>query len=138
MNNKLVENLFNRDPAIINLGLKLLASEVGSVTIALDIEDRHLNFNGTCHGGIVFSLADAAFGLAANSHGAVAAGISNNINYYAGSKTGDRLTAKSIEITRSRSLASYSVEVLRNDERIVASLTGTVFITKDEHPPVPE
>ena len=35
----------------------------------------HLNFNGKCHGGAIFTLADSAFGIAANQYGVIAAGI---------------------------------------------------------------
>jgi len=47
----------------------------GTATVALTIAQPHLNFNGTCHGGVIFALADTAFGLASNSHGVIAAGI---------------------------------------------------------------
>jgi phenylacetic acid degradation protein PaaD len=129
----IAETLFNADPAVTELGLELVASEPGSVTIALNVEDRHLNFNGTCHGGVIFTLADTAFGLASNTHGIVAAGINTSISYHAGSRTGDRLVARSTETTRSRSLGTYYVEVHRSDGKIVATLTGTGFITGDKH-----
>ena len=129
----LVEHLFSQDPAVNHLGLELVESQLGTVTMALTIEDRHLNFNGTCHGGVIFTLADTAFGLAGNSHGFVAAGVNTNISFHAGSKKGDRLIARCRESTRSRSLSSYIVEVMRNDERLVATLTGTAFITANNH-----
>ena len=129
----LAETLFNADPAVNDLGLELVASEPGSVTIALVVQDRHLNFNGTCHGGVIFTLADTAFGLAGNTHGAVAAGINTSISYFAGSKSGDRLVARATETSRSRNLGTYYVEVRRNDEKLVAALTGTGFVTRKEH-----
>ena len=49
----IAQTLFNADPAVNDLGLELVASEPGAVTIALVVEDRHLNFNGTCHGGVI-------------------------------------------------------------------------------------
>ncbi|MBT3703838.1 MAG: hypothetical protein HOG12_20110 [Alphaproteobacteria bacterium] len=41
--------------------------------------------------------------------------------------------ARATETTRSRSLGTYYVEVHRSDGKIVATLTGTGFITGDKH-----
>ncbi|MDP6706363.1 MAG: hotdog fold thioesterase [Alphaproteobacteria bacterium] len=122
-----------RDPVIDSLELKLVDCDAGQVTLALDVAREHLNFNGTCHGGLVFTLADTAFGLAANSHGIVAPGISANIAYHAPAAAGRRLTAVARETARSKRLASYAVEVRRDDGGLVASFTGTVYITTDRH-----
>ena len=94
----------------------------------------HINFNGTCHGGLVFALADTAFGLAANSHGLVAAGIDAHITYQAPVRAGDVLVARANEVSRSRRLAVYRVDVTRAaDGRATHSFTGTVFITETPH-----
>ena len=58
-------------------------------TLAMTVTPRHLNFNGGCHGGAVFALADTAFGLAANSHGPVAVGIDAHITFQAAVRSGD-------------------------------------------------
>ena len=49
----------------------------------MTVDARHLNFNGGCHGGAIFALADSAFGLASNSHGPVAVGIDAHITFQA-------------------------------------------------------
>jgi len=133
--NNTVESLFSNDPAAKLLGLELIDSGSGSGTaiVALNVNETHLNFNGTCHGGIVFSLADMAFGLASNSHGVVAAGINANIAYHTATQMGDRLIAQARETARTTRLATYIVEVLRNESQIVATFTGTVYITDDQH-----
>jgi len=128
-----VAALFAKDPAVRQLGLELIDSGPGTATLALTVKESHLNFNGTCHGGIVFALADSAFGLAANSHGIVAAGINANIAYHAATRLGDRLIARARETARSNRLASYIVEVLRDESQVVATFSGTVYITADEH-----
>jgi len=128
-----VARLMARDPVVRSLGLKLVDCGAGRVTLALDVGPEHLNFNGTCHGGIVFTLADTAFGLAANSHGVVSPGIGANIAYHAPAEEGGRLTAEARETARSKRLASYSVEVRREGGGLVASFTGTVYVTADRH-----
>lgn len=98
----------------------------------MTVRAEHLNFNGTCHGGAVFALADSAFGLASNSHGAVAAGIEAHIAYHAAAREGDRLLARAIEVSRTPRLATYRIDVLRGNEP-VASFTGTVYVTGRAH-----
>jgi LAO/AO transport system kinase len=41
----------------------------GWATVRMTVGPQHLNFNGGCHGGAIFSLADTALGMACNSHG---------------------------------------------------------------------
>ena len=79
----------------------------------MTVEPRHLNFNGGCHGGAIFSLADSAFGLASNSHGPLASGIAAHITYQAGVRAGERLVARATEVSRSRRVAVYRIDVVR-------------------------
>jgi len=45
------------------MGVSFVDSGPGQATLAMTVGEQHLNFNGTCHGGAIFALADAAFGL---------------------------------------------------------------------------
>jgi acyl-CoA thioesterase len=117
------------DPFACSLGITCTEADEGSATVSLTLDQRHLNFNGTCHGGVVFALADTAFGLASNSHGKVAAGIDAHVTYQQAARAGDMLTARAVEISRSRKLAVYRVDVNRADGAVISSFTGTVYIT---------
>jgi LAO/AO transport system ATPase/phenylacetic acid degradation protein PaaD len=116
-------------------GFALVDAGSGRADVAMAVETRHLNFNGTCHGGALFALADSAFGLASNSHGIVAAGIEAHVSYHVAVREGDRLVARAVETSRTPRLATYRIDVLRGDER-VASFTGTVYVTRRRHEPV--
>lgn len=126
---ELVMRLADADPFVRSLGISCCGAGSGSATVAMTLGQQHLNFNGTCHGGVVFSLADTAFGLASNSHGKVAAGIDAHITYQQAARAGDRLLARAIEVSRSRKLAVYRVDVSRPDGCLISSFTGTVYIT---------
>jgi acyl-CoA thioesterase len=121
------------DPFVRALGIACTDAGPGSATVTMTLGSEHLNFNGSCHGGVVFTLADTAFGLAANSHGSVAAGIDAHITYQQAAHAGDRLTARATEVSRSRKLAVYRVDVTRGDGRSISSFTGTVYITQTTH-----
>jgi acyl-CoA thioesterase len=107
----------------------------GHATVAMTVGRQHLNFNGTCHGGAIFALADAAFGLASNSHGVVAAGIDAHITYQSAANLGDELVARATEVSRSRKLAVYRIDVTRSDDAMISSFTGTVYVTTRHHEP---
>ena len=89
---------------------------------------QHLNFNGRCHGGAIFSLGDMALGLACNSHGTIAALIDGNISISTGVEPGDWLVAHATEVSRSRKVGVYRVDVSRaSDQAHIACLSGTVL-----------
>jgi phenylacetic acid degradation protein PaaD len=86
-----------------------------------------VNFLGGTHGGVVFSIADCAFALASNAYPEDAVAIDTHLAITAPTDVGDTLTATAIEQTRGRSLATYRVDVTRDDGRTVGLFTGTVF-----------
>ena len=97
----------------------------------MTVDRRHLNFNGGCHGGAIFALADSAFGLASNSHGPVASGIDAHITFQTAVAVGDTLVARAVEVQRSRRIGVYRIDVVReagSGETPVSSFTWTVYI----------
>jgi LAO/AO transport system kinase len=127
-----LQALAARDGLGVTLGISVLSGGPGRAETAMTVDARHVNFNGVCHGGALFSLADSAFGLAANSHGPLAAGIDAHITFQAGVVAGDRLVARASEAHRSRRIAVYRIEVVRLEpdggESAISSFTGTVYI----------
>lgn len=129
-----VKNLAARDPFAIFLGAECVDAGPGSAVMRMTVAKQHLNFNGTCHGGVLFSLADTAFGLASNSHGRLAAAVDAHIGFTAPVRVGDELIATAREVNRSNRIGTYRVDVRRADDSIVAAFTGTVYIARREHP----
>lgn len=122
-----------KDALAASLGIEYVAGDVGQATVRMTVSGAHLNFNGTCHGGAIFTLADTAFGLASNSHGEVAAAIDAHLSFNCAVGAGETLTATARERSRGRTLATYSVDVTRHDGRLVSVFTGTVFIMHGKH-----
>jgi LAO/AO transport system ATPase/phenylacetic acid degradation protein PaaD len=123
--------LVARDALCTTLGIAARGGGPGSATVAMAVDRRHLNFNGGCHGGAIFALADSAFGLASNSHGPVASGIDAHITFQTAVAAGDTLVARATEVQRSRRMGVYRIDVVREDiggETPVSSFTGTVYI----------
>jgi LAO/AO transport system ATPase/phenylacetic acid degradation protein PaaD len=129
-------HLAERDAFLRHCGCELITAGPGRAEVAMTVGPEHLNFNGTCHGGALFALADSAFGLASNSHGKVAAGIEAHIAYHTAARAGERLVARATEMSRGPRLATYRIDVVRaasTAEERIASFTGTVYITGRRH-----
>lgn len=124
-----VRALAERDVFARGVGIEIVEVSLGRAVSRVRIEDRHLNFNGVAHGGLTFTLADAAFGYACNSQGIVSAGIDVHMLYSLPVQPGDVLTATAVEIARSSRLSSYRIDVVRDDGKLVAAMTGTAYIS---------
>jgi LAO/AO transport system ATPase/phenylacetic acid degradation protein PaaD len=120
------------DGLCATLGIAVEGGGPGSATVVMTVGPQHLNFNGGCHGGSIFALADSAFGLASNSHGPIASGIDAHLTFQAGVRLGDRLRAHAVEVRRARRIAFYRVEVVKlgeAGETPVSTFTGTVYVS---------
>lgn len=121
--------LARRDIFTRELGIEVVEAAFGRAVTRVQVEERHVNFNGVCHGGLTFTLADAAFGYACNSHGIMSAGIDVHMMYNTAARVGDMLTATAVEIARSARIANYRIDVVRADGTLIAGMSGTAFIT---------
>lgn len=121
--------LAGRDTFTRDLGIEVIEAAQGRAVTRVRVEERHVNFNGVCHGGLTFTLADAAFGYACNSHGVMSAGIDIHMMYNTAARVGDVLTATAVEIARSAKLSNYRIDVVRADGTLIAGMSGTAFIT---------
>jgi phenylacetic acid degradation protein PaaD len=128
-----VKQLAARDPFVRFLGARCLQAGPGMAVVRMTLGEQHMNFNSTCHGGVLFSLADTAFGLASNSHGRLAAAVDGHIGFTAPAHIGDVLTASAVELNRSNRIGTYRVDVRKADNGLIAAFTGTVYIANREH-----
>ncbi|MGA9399385.1 PaaI family thioesterase [Haladaptatus sp.] len=99
------------DPFCETLGIELTVLESGHARTELRIRDELLNFHGTPHGGLVYSLADAAFAAASNSDGETALALETNISYLAAAAVGDTLVAIAEREDETRRTGTYRVDV---------------------------
>ena len=125
-----VSDLLADDEYARGLGIELMEVTAEEIVVGLDVTEAHTNFLGVGHGGMVFSLADCVFSLAANSAGDRAVAIDTHLVLTAVCQPGDRLQARVREVSRGRTLGTYRAEVTRSDGRMAALFTGTVHITQ--------
>jgi acyl-CoA thioesterase len=113
------------------LGIEILKCEIGRCKVAMTVRKEMLNSMNKAHGGITYSLADTAFGFAANTHGKFAVSIETSINHIEAVNEGDYLTAESVIEKVNNKLGFNIIEVKRGNE-MVALFKGVVYRTQKE------
>ena len=120
------EESIRSDPYCERLGIELESLGVGSARTQVTLEESHLNFHGIPHGGLIYSLADAAFAAASNAGGTDAFALETNISYLDAVEVGATLTATATSTHETRSTGEYEVVVTDGDDRI-ATFRGRVY-----------
>ena len=90
----------------------------------MTVTEAVLNAHGMCHGGAIFSLADAGFFYACNSGGVQSVAAGCDINYLRPATLGDRLEVVVRERARSRRSGLYDAEVRNGEGQLVAVMSG--------------
>lgn len=122
-----VRQRISQDPFAHFLGIELLELREGYSKVTMTVGEHMLNFHGIPHGGAIFSLADAAFAAAGNSHGRTAVALNVSISYLAAVPVGARLYAEATEESLGRRTALYRLSVTTGDGTLVALCHGTVY-----------
>lgn len=117
---------FELDPYMRHLGFSAEVPAPGQARVWGELRPEFLNSAGSAHGGFLFSLADSAFALASNSHGALALALSAHIEYFKASRAGQQIEAEAREINLTRRTGVYQVEI-RTGGDLIALFTGTVY-----------
>jgi len=106
------------------LGLNLEKIAPGFAQVGMTVRPDMVNAHGTCHGGVIFTLADMAFAYACNSanHSTVAAGA--DIDFLAPARPGDVLTATARESAQAGRLGVYDMEVRNQEGKLIALCRG--------------
>lgn len=118
---------FSRDPYCGLLGIRLLELRRGYSKVGLKVTEDMMNFHGVAHGGLILSLADAAFAAAGNSHNQVAVALNININYRRPVKAGEELVAEASEESLGKTTALYKMTVRNSAGQLVAVCEGLVY-----------
>ncbi|MQL52535.1 hydroxyphenylacetyl-CoA thioesterase PaaI [Desulfofundulus thermobenzoicus] len=115
------------DPFPRSLGVEIMELRPGYSRVRLKVTEQMTNIHGITHGGIIFTVADVAFGTASNSHGVPAVGINMNINYLKKSIPGDELVATAREENLTRRTGLYRITVENQHGELVAVASGLVY-----------
>ncbi|HZW62452.1 MAG TPA: hotdog fold thioesterase [Flavobacteriaceae bacterium] len=128
---KIPYKMLSLDPYSQWLGIEILECSIGRCKVGMTVRKEMLNSMGKAHGGISYSLADTAFGFAANTHGKYAVSIETSINHIEALNEGDYLVAESVIEKVNNKLGFNIIEVKRGNT-LVALFKGVVYRTQKE------
>ena len=124
--------MYGRDRAAQALGIVVDGIEPGGAVCCMTVRDDMVQGHGTCHGGIVFTLADTAFAYACNACNRATVALGAEITFVAPARAGEMLMATARERSRTGRTGIYDVEVTRHDGALVALFRGTSYETRGE------
>jgi acyl-CoA thioesterase len=116
--------LFDGDNASQALGMRVLSVTEGRATVQMAVRADMVNGHKTCHGGMIFTLADSAFAFACNSRNVPTVASGCSIEFLTPAKEGDTLIADAIEITLAGKTGVYDVVVRNQTGTIIATFRG--------------
>lgn len=120
------EELFATDSAAAALGIELIEGGYETVTMALTVTDAMVNIAGTCHGGVLFTLADSGMQIASNAGAENAFASAANVHYLMPAHPGDRLTVTIRRRMRRGKITHHTGEIV-GPNGIVALFDGTTI-----------
>lgn len=115
------------DPFPRLLGVEIVELKPGYSRVRLKVTEQMTNIHGITHGGVIFTVADVAFGTASNSRGVPAVGINMNISYLRKSTPGDELVATAREENLTRHTGLYRITVENQRGELLAVASGLVY-----------
>ncbi|WP_197338852.1 hydroxyphenylacetyl-CoA thioesterase PaaI [Ralstonia solanacearum] len=130
-------SMYDADACTRWLDMRVESVGPGHARLSMAVRPEFLNGHLTCHGGLIFTLADSAFAFACNSHNhnTVAAGC--NIEFLRPVHGGDVLTAEAEEQVLSGRHGIYDVRVTNQAGEVVAMFRGKSAQIRGHVIPVP-
>lgn len=124
--NEQVQNI----PFLKTLGVavKEIAEEHAEMTVTID--DRHLNYMGTVHGGLISTLIDTVcfFPRPLIPSGLKLTTVDLNVSYVRSARNGDTLVARSELLHLGCRTARLSVKVTDQNQSLIAYGTATLMV----------
>ena len=122
--------MYARDRAAQTLGIVVTKVGPGFASCRMAVREEMLNGHGTCHGGLIFTLADTAFAYACNAGNRATVALGAQITFTAPARLGDELVATARERSRAGRTGVYDVEVCRDDGATLALFRGNAYETR--------
>ena len=106
------------------LGLTFDEARPGYARARMRVREDMLNPHGTCHGGLVFTLADSVFGAIANARTRPSVTASAEIIFVAPARLGDEMVAEAVETLVFGRSGVYDITVRNQNGDVLALFRG--------------
>ncbi len=116
--------MWAQDRASQALGMEIVSVGPGEATLAMTVRPDMTNGHGTCHGGLLFTLADSAFAFACNAYDQRHVAQHCSVTFLRPGRAGERLTAQAVERAREGRSGIYDVTVRDEAGAVLAEFRG--------------
>lgn len=118
------------------LGIRLAEVGDGHAVMEVTVDDRHRNYLGGVHGGLIATLVDTVsfFPKPLLPSGQAATTVALNVNYVRPAAVGDSLRARAELLHMGRRTASLTIRVIDQEERLVAHGTASLLLLESAVP----
>ena len=124
--------MYARDHAAQALGITLQSIASGRATMSMRVRPDMIQGHGSCHGGLIFSLADTAFAYACNTYNNVTVAGACSIEFLRPAFLDDALTAVATETATVGRNGVYDIRVHNQRGEIIATFRGKSVALKDK------
>lgn len=118
------EFMWDADQVSQKFGMELVSIKPGEAVMRMIVQDWMLNGHGTCHGGILYTFADSAFGFSCNSYNRKTVAQLATITYIAPGFKDDVLIARAKEISIFGRNGIYDISVENQNKDVIAQFRG--------------
>lgn len=119
----------NAIPLNVTLGIRLTEIGPRHAVMETTVDERHLNYYGGAHGGLIAALADTVCFFSAQllPAGRKVTTVNLNVNYVRAAALGEHLVARSELLHLGRRTASVTLQI-HSGEHLVAHGTATLAV----------
>jgi acyl-CoA thioesterase len=121
---KVAEKLLSLEGTGAAWNIEIEDAREGYARIAMVVRADMLNGHRTCHGGMIFALADTAFAYACNSRNVETVAQNATIAFLAPGREGERLVAECREVSLAGRSGVYAVTVSNPKGEKIAVFQG--------------
>jgi len=123
--------MYAEDAASQALGLQIDAIGPGYARLVMTVRADMLNSLKICQGGLITTLADAAFAYACNSRNQLTLAAGITVDFIAPAREGDVLSATATEVSQTGRTGIYDVMVTNQNGETITVLRGRSHRIKD-------
>lgn len=124
-------------PFVDELGFALMRMSGGQSELHYQVQPRHINSHGVCHGGVTMTLLDVAMGTAARSDTPQLGVVTVEMKTSFMRPARGALIARGFLLERTRSLAFAEATVFDADGNVCSRASGTFkYVTRVADTPV--
>ena len=120
-----IQEFFKRDRFATEQGIVIEEAKPLYAVCSITPQERHKNAGGLVQGGVIFTLADFAFAVAANCGGNMTVSLENSISFISSPR--GKITAKAVIYRETEKIVFCDVTVYDEQQNLIAKMNVTGY-----------